>query len=131
MIRVLLVDDVLSAEDFCVDLRAVVFEVFADVDFDDEDFVLTFAVFADDDFFAAVDFAPAFEVFDDDDFAAFLIRGGAFFSDIDKSLAISDYCGSDSKTAFIFFANAFFLVSSFFGEDSFFTGMIITPICNF
>ena len=113
MIRVLLLDEVLSAEDFDGDLRAVVFEVFDDVDFDDEDFV------------------PAFEVFADDDATAFLIRGGAFVSDIDKSLAISDSCGSDSKTAFIFFANDFFLVSSFFGEDSFLTGMIITPICNF
>ena len=58
MIRVLLLDEVLSAEDFDGDLRAEVFEVFDEVDFDDEDFV------------------PAFEVFDDDDFAAFLIRGG-------------------------------------------------------
>ncbi len=113
MIRVLLLDDVLSAEDFDGDLRAEVFEVFDDVDFDDVDFVL------------------AFEVFDDDDATAFLIRGGAFVSDSDKLLAVFDSCDSDSKTAFIFLANAFFLVSSFFGEDSFFTGMIITPICNF
>jgi len=116
MIRVLLVDEVLSAEDFDGDLRAEVFEVFEvfdEVDFDDEDFV------------------PAFEVFDDDDATAFLIRGGAFVSDSDKLLAVFDSCDSDSKTAFIFFANDFFFASSFFGEDSFLTGMIITPICIF
>lgn len=113
MIRVLLLDEVLSAEDFDGDLRAEIFEVFDEVDFDDDDFV------------------PAFEVFDDDDATAFLIRGGAFVSDSDKLLAVFDSCGSDSKTAFIFLANDFFFASSFFGEDSFLTGMIITPICIF
>ena len=113
MTRVLFADDDLSVEDFAAD------------------FVPGFLVFEDD--FAAAFLVLADEDFADDVFPAFLSLEGAFvFGGAEESVFIIDSSGSDFNAAFTLFDNAFFLASSVFGEDAFFTGeILITPICNF